>query len=191
MGVRCLEGPKRLEVSGWVNLQKGLVEVFACAPDGKTHESVVVLDCVPSALHAGLLLLGLKPGTPVEVGTEASYKMPTGDPVLVEVRWKAADGQERTARAEDWVWNERDQKPMPQASWLFTGSFLQPLTDNPEESTYAANYIKSLVTTYHDASTILENPLADGRDDTVYYANERAVPPVRTPVTVVFRPGNP
>jgi hypothetical protein len=57
-----------------------------------------------------------------------------------------------------------------------------------EASTYAANYVKSLVTTYHDASSILENPHAQGVDDTVYYANERAVPPVGTPIRVTFRP---
>ncbi len=188
MGVRFLPKERRLEISGWVNMQKGLVEVFACTPDGKTHESVVVLDCVPSGLHAGLLALGLAAGTPVEGGTEADYKPPAGPKVLVQVRWKDGEGKERTARAEEWVWNKKEEKPMAPAAWLFTGSFQQAVSGNPQETTYAANYIKSLVTTYHDASTILENPLPEGRDDTAFYANEKSVPPAGTPVTAVFSP---
>jgi hypothetical protein len=185
--VKYFASEKRLEVAGRVNMQKGLVEVFACAPGGKTHESVVVLDCVPSGLHAGLLAMGLKPGKPVEEGTEAEYKPPTGDGVEIQVRWTSGDRQ-ATARAEDWVWNERDAAPMKHGAWVFAGSFMQEPTGNPEEATFAANYVKSLVTTYHDATSILENPFPEGRDDTVYYANERAVPAVGTPVTVVFTP---
>lgn len=188
MGVQYLAEQRRVEIAGWVNMQKGLVEVFACAPEGKTHEAVVVLDCVPSGLHAGLLALGLEPGTPVEVGTEGEYKLPTGDRVQVRVRWTGADGNEHTVRAEDWVRNEKEGRPMKPGAWIFAGSFMQPVSDNPEESTYAANYVKSLVTTYHDASSILENPHSEGVDDTVYYANEKAVPAVGTPVTVVFVP---
>ena len=188
MGVQYLPELRRLEIAGWVNMQKGLVEVFACAPEGKTHESVVVLDCVPSGLHAGLLALGLESGTPVEVGTDGEYKLPTGDRVQVRVRWTGADGKEHTVRAEDWVRNEKAGRPMKPGAWIFAGSFMQPVSDNPEESTYAANYVKSLVTTYHDASSILENPHSEGIDDTVYYVNEKAVPPAGTPVTVVFVP---
>lgn len=187
MGVRYLPGEGRVQVSGWVNMQSGLVEVFACAPEGKMHESVVVLDCVPSGLHAGLLALGLEPGTPVEHGTEADYKPPTGDEVIVEVRWQGPDGRLHTARAEDWIWNAEEERTMPHVAWIFTGSFMQSVTGDPQDATYGADYVKSLVTTYHDPTTILENPLAQGRDDTLYYVNEKAVPAGGTPVTVMFR----
>ncbi|MBI4603112.1 MAG: hypothetical protein HY721_14230 [Planctomycetes bacterium] len=188
MGVQYFPAERKVEVAGWVNMQKGLVEVFACAPGGKTHEAVVVLDCVPSGLQAGLLALGLKPGKPVEGGTEANYKPPSGDPVDVSLRWRSADGEEKTARAEDWVWNQRDERAMDRAPWVFAGSFMQSTGASPLDATFAANYVKSLVTTYHDASSILENPSRDGIDDTLYFANEQSVPPAGTPVTVVFTP---
>lgn len=187
MGVRYFAAEHKLEVSGWVNMQSGLVEVFACAPQGKTHEAVIVLDCVPRGLHAGLLALDLNPGTPVEFGTGDAYKPPTGDAVEIDVRWLDADGVEHTARAEDWVWDEKTQQPMPHSPWLFAGSFLQQGPDNNEAPTYAADYVKSLATTYHDASSILETSELDGIDDTVYYSNEKAVPPVGTPLTAIFR----
>lgn len=187
MGVRLLAAERRLEVNGWVNMQSGLVEVFACAPQGKTHEAVVVLDCVPRGLHAGLLALDLEPGTPVEFGTGDAYKPPTGDLVEIELRWKDAAGTQHAARAEDWVWDDKRKAPMPRGTWVFAGSFLQESPKADEPATYAADYVKSLVTTYHDASSILETSQIDGIDDTVYFSNEQAVPPVGTPVTAIFR----
>ena len=187
MGVRWSSAERKLEVSGWVNMQTGLVEVFACAPQGKTHESVVVLDCVPSGLHAGLLALGARSGTPVEMGTDGKYTQPTGDRIEVFVRWTDAQGAEHVARAEDWIWNETEKRAMQPSSWIFAGSFVQPSSDPSARATFAADYIKSLVTTYHDATSILENPYPEGDDDTVYYANEKAVPPVGTPITAIFQ----
>ncbi len=186
MGVQYFREERKLEVAGRVNMQRGLVEVFACAPGGKTHEAVVVLDCVPSGLHAGLLALGLKPGTAVELGTSGGYKPPTGDRVEIQIRWPGEDGRVHTARAEEWVWNQTEGRPMRSGPWIFAGSFMQRVAGDPEEVTYAANYVKSLVTTHHDATSILENPYPEGIDDTVYYANEKAVPPVGTPVTGIF-----
>jgi hypothetical protein len=187
MGVTFRPAEQELHVPGWVNMQSGLVEVFACAPQGKTHESVVVLDCVPSGLHAGLLALGLEPGTPVEFGTGDEYRPPTGDAVEIEVRWRDAAGAEHSARAEDWIWDDHRKQPMPRGGWIFAGSFLQPVSGASEEVTFAADYVKSLATTYHDASSILENPRTEGIDDTVYFSNQEAVPAVGTPITAVFR----
>lgn len=184
MGVTLVPERGAVEVSGWVNMQSGLVEVFACSPGGKTHESVVVLDCVPRGLHAALLAIGLQPGTPVEEGTESDYRAPTGDGVEIWVRWNDADGKPCRARAESWIWDHAEQRAMPASAWIFAGSFEQKGPDGSD--VYAADYIKSLVTTYHDATSILENPLPGGIDDTLYYSNERAVPPVGTPVTVEF-----
>ena len=189
LGVVLHAGTSSISVKGWVNMQTGLVEVFACVPEGKTHESVVVLDCVPSGLHAGLLALGLTSGTPVEHGTDGTYERPTGDGVDIHVKWKGLDGADRLARAEDWVWNHETSSAMKHGSWVFAGSFLQESPGSPGDRTYAANYVKSLVTTYHDSSSVLENPHVSGIDDTIYYANDRAVPAVGTPVTVVFSAG--
>lgn len=186
MGVDLDADGKKFSIKGWVNMQTGLVEVFACAPEGKTHEAVVVLDCIPSGFHAGLLALGLTPGTPVEVGTDGDYTRPTGDGVEIRVRWKNADGVDQIAHAEDWVWDKVKEASMPRSAWIFAGSFLQEAPGSPGDQTYAANYVKSLVTTYHDASSVVENPHNAGIDDTIYFANDKSVPDVGTPLTVEF-----
>ncbi len=175
-----------IEVSGWVNMQEGLIEVFACSPGGKVHESVIVLDCLPSGVHAGLLALGADAGSPVEYGAEDAYRAPQGEGIIIEVRYQTAEGKTEQVRAEDWIWNPTKERSMEHVAWLFTGSFMQP--NPPQKETYAADYVKSIITTYHDPSTIIENPLLTGQDDTLFYANKNRVAPVGTPVTVRIRP---
>ncbi|MFH0954275.1 MAG: hypothetical protein V1873_08095, partial [Verrucomicrobiota bacterium] len=63
-GVRIDPASRTVLATGWVNQVVGLIELLACGPGGKTHESVFVLDVNPLDLQAGLLLLGLRPGTP-------------------------------------------------------------------------------------------------------------------------------
>lgn len=188
MGIQYSSLERKVEVKGWVNMQRGPVEVFACAPGGKTHEAVVVLDCAPRGLHAGLLALGLKPGSPVQFGPKGETKPPSGDRVDVKVRWSDPEGKEHEARAEDWIWDEKRKKPMAHASWIFAGSYMQNEAGQEGPGSYAADMVKSLVTTYYDPTTILENPALDANDDTVYSANERAVPAVKTPIVVTFSP---
>lgn len=185
MGVNILPDQGAIEVPGWVNMQEGLIEVFACAPGGKVHESVIVLDCLPSGVHAGLLALGVNAGSPVEYGDEDTYRAPQGEGIIIEVRYQTAQGKTEQVRAEDWIWNPTEERSMEHVAWLFTGSFMQPSL--PQKETYAADYVKSIITTYHDPSTVIENPLLTGQDDTIFYANKNRVAPVGTPVTVLFR----
>ena len=51
---------KEVKFPAKINMQEGLIEVFACAPGGKMHESVLVADIVPYYLQVSLLLLGLQ-----------------------------------------------------------------------------------------------------------------------------------
>jgi len=171
------------EVRGWVNMNDGAVEVFACAPGGKTHEAVVVLDCVPRALHAGLLALGLRAGAPARPRSDGSYSPPSGDAVCVTIQWHDADGHERRAAATEWLWRPLRGAVADIGTFVFTGSCI---TDTPEGDVYAADEVKTLVSTYHDVSSVLENSAGDAGDDEAYAANVMAVPAVGTPIVVTF-----
>lgn len=183
-GVRIDRKTSQIHVSGTVNMQRGLVEVFACTPEGKTHESVLAIHCVPSALNAAFLALGYKPGKPVQYGTER-YQLPTGEPVWITVEWKTPSGETKRVRAEDLVYDRSTESAMPTMAWVYVGSQMQPGPD-PKKPTFAADAIKSLVTVYHDPTSIIENPLDSGQDDTLYFSNEKVLPAPKTPVTVVF-----
>src|SRR5262249_46296267 len=98
-GVTLDKANEQIRLSGWINMQKVLVEVLASTPTGKPPEPVLVADCVPGARNAAFIALGYKPGKPVAYGADR-YEMPQGEPVWVTVEWKGDGGAVRRVRGE-------------------------------------------------------------------------------------------
>lgn len=187
---------RRLVVPGRVCLQKGLIELFACARRGKEHESVLVLDCDPQELHLALTLMGLRDKREFgNVGPQylGDPTVPKGDRVVVEVSWHE-EGERRLYRAEDLILTGPPEytTTMEPVGWVFSGSeFIDEVdweTGKPTgRQIYLARSTRSLITTYHDPTSILDNPLPEGGDDTLYLANFRVLPAPGTPVEVAVR----
>ena len=72
---------KRIVVDGTVCLREGALEMFACTRGTKEHESIVAADTMAYAVHAGLLALGAKSGTPVQF--QPTYMPATGTELKV------------------------------------------------------------------------------------------------------------
>ncbi|TAN36421.1 MAG: hypothetical protein EPN23_08615 [Verrucomicrobia bacterium] len=158
---------------GYVNQTNGLVELFACGPNGKTHESILVLQTNPLDLQTGLLLLGLKPdGRPQDVGL---WPKPWRGPQLdLWVEWQQ-NGQTQRRRAEELVQNLETERALPTTPWIFTGSVI-------EHGVFRALSEESLIATYWDPWALLNLPLACGADDHILSVNAQTVPPLGTPV---------
>lgn len=65
------------------------LEVLVCTPNSREHETLVVTKVKPSHIHATLLLMGLKEGTPPRWdfdGTNLTAVAPTGPRVEVSLR---------------------------------------------------------------------------------------------------------
>lgn len=187
LGVTWLPDERRLEVAGWVNQVEGPIELFACAPGGKTHESVLVLDCVPRGLQAGLLALGLEPGAPFAVDQDGTTHPPTGDRVEVVVGWTDAEGVVCAAHAEDWIWKTGVGAPMARGGWVFAGSTEVERSDGAGAPTFAADEGLTLIATYHDSSSIIETLDEAAGDDDAFLVNHEVVPPLGTEVVVTLR----
>lgn len=163
--------------TGWVNQIAGPIEVLACGPQGKVHESVFVLTLNPLDLQAALLLAGLKGGAPMHALGEGP---PRGTPVDLLVEWTAA-GETRRARAEEFVWNIEENAVLPETPWIFTGSVVK-------DGEFKALVEESLVVTYWDPYAIINLPLPCGANDEILHVNTNTVPPYQTPVTMHFTP---
>ena len=159
---------------GAVNMDAGLIEYLACGPGGKLHESVLRLDVNPAYLQIALLLLGLEPGD-APLDFQGAGGVPQGDPVEIYVSWQDGDKKKRECRAEELVLNASTKKPMRRTHWVFTGSRIV-------DGTFMAMIEQSIVATFHDPYAIIDHPLPTGSDDTLYFANEKTVPPKGTPV---------
>lgn len=168
---------RELILPGKVNMDSGLIELFACAPFGKIHESVLVLDIVPYHLQVCLLLLGLEYGANLKY--QGDPATPLGDSVEVWARWR--NGRETVlVRAEDMIYDLTSKKTMPYTHWIFSGSRMA-------NGVFMADMEGSLITTYHDPFTIIDNPLPSGSNDELYVVNHALTPPKKTPVEVIIK----
>ena len=164
---------------------RGLIELFATLPDpiGKTHESLIVLNLKEAhILKSSFIAIHLNEGGGGELFGDPSPIY--GDKVYIFVEWFWR-GKKFRARAEDLIWDKKNNKSMPRTHWVYTGSYM---AREKKESrlTFAADRNGALVATYYHPDAILNNPLSERVDDTVYYVNDLIVPPKGTPVTVVF-----
>jgi hypothetical protein len=73
---------------------------------------------------------------------------------------------------------------MQLTDWVFSGSRMK-------DGRFMADIGKSLITTYHDPDSILDNPLPTGGDDETYRVNDKLVPQKGTPVTLTIKPVKP
>lgn len=202
-GLRVFPQQGRIEVDAFVNLNRcPTLEFMACTRRGKTHETLLRFECDPEHLHLALLLLGLEP-TP-QVGEEGEQiALDKGERVVIDAAWWArhTPAGDKSApapvkgvvrrRVEDLIFDQRQGRSMPRVGWVFTGSQMVKVPAPPDWETlkevYAASYEGNIVATYHHPFVILDTPLIEGGDDTVYVPFTSRVPERGTPVTVHIR----
>ncbi len=171
---------REITVPGVINKSgKTIIEYFATGEEGKTHESLLVLDVEPIYLQIALIRLGM------EFGSNLRYQgdplSPKGDPAEIWVEWELA-GKRELHRAEDLVYDTMQKTPMPHTNWIFTGA---RILDN---RIFTAQSTKSMIALYRDADAIFNNPLPGATDDRTYRANAEAMPPKGTKVKVIIKP---
>lgn len=76
---------KKVILRGQLCLREGLLEMLICKAQTKEHESVMSIDAEAYVIHAALMALGAKPGTPVRFQPE--YAPPTGQKIEIYVGW--------------------------------------------------------------------------------------------------------
>jgi len=176
---------KRVVMVGQVCQTNVPLEMFACLAGTKEHESVVTVDVKAFAVHAALLALGATPGTSVVFHPE--YKPATGPEIEVTVVWKDDKGQQHSARAQEWIRNQKTGKAM-EHPWVFAGSrfFEDEVTKQKIYMAEGGDFI--CVSNF--PSAMLDLPVASPQDnaDLLFEAFTDRIPPRGTPVTLILTP---
>jgi hypothetical protein len=177
-------------VPGIVLVTRGLVELFGCGEGGKEHETVLRLECDVQSLDLALTSAGFKRGKIPEKGTIEDPKQ--GSRVIILVQWTDREGKTVTHRSEDLVVSLRRGTPMPRVGWTYVAQWAEvPDPANPKgeakNKVLAAANSRSFVTTFRDKTALLDNPLEEAVDDTLFAANYMLLPRPGTPVRVIFR----
>lgn len=172
-------------VDGRISLRRGLLEMFACPPNTKEHESIVSVESEAFVLHAGLLAIGAETGAPVQFSPE--YKPPTGTEIQIEVLWKDAEGKQQKVEAQYWVRDARTKKQM-ELPWVFAGSGFWH-----NEETGGSGYLAEegdLVCLANFSTAMLDVPAqaTNSNAGLLFEAFTERVPPLGWPVRLVFKP---
>ena len=173
---------RQIRFPAQVNMDEGLLEYAVVGDRGKLHESLFHTLAEPLDLQVSLLLLGLRGrgdlGQPPEPAAA-----PRGDALQVWIEWRSDPaGAARRTRLEDWILDARTKASMPPVDWVFTGSWVQ-------DGTFMAQLERSIIAIYRDGLAMIENPLPEASDDTIWFVNKGAVPVPGTVVDVVLQAG--
>jgi hypothetical protein len=110
---------KRVVLDGVVCLREGNLEMFACLRGTKEHESVVAVETKAFIVHAALIAVGAKPGSPAKF--QPQYEQATGTPIDITLIWTDEKGGVRRQAAQEWVRNSRTKAALD-TTWVFGGS---------------------------------------------------------------------
>jgi len=170
-------GRRELIMTGFVNQVEGALELLACGPGGKSHESALLLFAEPNDMQAALLLLGLHHGPPMP---GVGMGPPQGDAVSLTVMWEI-DGVEHYAAAETFLYDVRKKRTVKHGAWIFNGS----VTENGR---LKAMEEESLINTYWDPWAIINLSADVGSDDERISVNRNTIPPLHNPIRLIVRP---
>ncbi len=174
-------------LDGKVVLREGLLELFACSPGTKEHESIVQVQAQPMHVFQALGLIGLEPGHPPHYDSQRKVMLPaTGSPVEVLVRWRQ-DGQEQTVPAWEWMYNQKRDAPAGPIDWVFAGSM------RTDDNRLLADYDGTVICVVDFAGAIVSVRQQHSADNADLWLSARTeqIPPVDTPVTLILRGARP
>lgn len=175
----------RVIVDGYIALRAGQLEMLACPVGTKEHESVVAVFAKAQVVHAGLLAIGAKSGTPVS--WEPTYKAPTGSEIQVFALWKDTDGKKHFIDTRKWVHELGTEKGTLNTNFIFAGSKMWKDPDTGEERYLAES--GDLVCVSNFATATLDVPLNSSQANSglMFAAMTDAIPPEGTPIRLVLQ----
>lgn len=179
---------KWVVVDGEVCLRNGPLEMFACPPGTKEHESVVAVKSTARFVHAALLAIGARTGKPVKFDPE--YIPASGSVIDVICAWKDEKGKVQTELAQNWITKGRSKKTLDYA-WVFAGSGFWTEASTGKKRYYGDD--GSLICVSNFPTATMDIAVESSKDNNFleYHANTVKIPPVGTPVRMILvnRPG--
>jgi hypothetical protein len=182
---------REVRVPAVVNMTEGILEYALVHEHGKTHESLLRTKASPTELNVALLLCHYEPHIKeaaqyleeprpeTKAKMEAPMEREGANQVRLTLEWTDKDGAKKTAPISAWIRDRQNEKPLKIDHWTYTGSFVS-------RTGYAAEDDGSHIAIYFDLVALMNLPDPGNRSDDRWNVEKGAVPPLDTPVTVVF-----
>lgn len=182
-GVRINWDAPAVEVDAVVVLQQGQLELLACSPQTREHESILVIPARPRHVFEAMGLIGLEPGTPLAYDETAdSWSPPRGHALTLEVRYEEG-GKTRTAPVEEWLYDIAKDRPVEAVDWVFAGSMVT------KEGQFLADQEGTIVCVVDFPTALIAIGALHTSDDSALWlaANTKRIPPQGTRCTLLIR----
>ncbi len=176
---------QRVYVDGYVAMREGPLEMFACPMGTKEHESIVGSLARSSEVHAALLAVGARPGTPVQY--IPNFIPATGQRVRVWVCYRDKQGKFHASDARRWVRKAGTDQQM-EIDWVFAGSgFWKDPQDGSEF--YQADS-GDMICVSNFSTAMMDVPIASSAqaNELMYIPYTNRIPERGTPVRLVLVP---
>lgn len=168
-----------------INMTGGMLEYLIVADTGKTHESLLSTKIQPYDIQVAMLLLGIKPAgrtasePPAQLNKEYLKSAPelAGEKISLFLTWQDAHGPHRV-RAENLVWNLKENRAMTEGPWTYNGSELYG-------GKFLAQVEGSVAALVRDSAALMNNPRPGNDDDQIWEVYSRDTPAVGTAVDVI------
>ncbi len=166
-----------------VVLRDGALELLACSPRTREHESILTVRARPMHVFQAMGLIGLKPGTPMRYDQSRDLQLaPTGEALDLQV--SCGKGKDKRAGpVERWLLDVRRSRPPEKLNWVFAGS--RTLRDGR----FAADVDGTVVCVVDFESALISLGALHSADTELLWlaANTEAIPPIGTPCTLLIR----
>jgi len=186
-GVRIDWSARAVEVDGVIVLREGPLELFACSPRTREHESIIAVKARPMHVFQAMGLIGLEPGSPVRYDAECDRPIPPrGETLDLAVRYGTGD-EARVIPLETWMLDVSRRRPPEPIEWVFAGS---RTFDNGRFGADADGTVICVVD--FDTALIAVGSLHTADNEQLWLtANTEAIPPIDTPCTILIRSARP
>jgi hypothetical protein len=178
---------KFIEATGKISLADGeILEFVAVEPKGRDYESLLTLDCRPSALQFALLLIGCEAGARPHAAKPGEK---TGTPLAIELEWRRA-GQTHRVPVETLLVDRHTKTAPKNMPWIFTGSYFtksvvdgRQIFQSDEEQAFVALWWSPSIIINLDSD--FGNPYRG--EEQGFAVNSKTVPPKDTPIKLILR----
>jgi hypothetical protein len=177
---------RRVLVDAYVCLRQGQLEQFLTRKRTKEHEAILAADIDARDLATALIAAGAEKGHPVRFLPK--FEPPAGMPIKITVVYHD-NGKSVRVPAQQWVRNFKTKKDL-ESDWVFAGSLLiQDPLDKNRQPFFGAND-GSVVCLSNFETALLDVPFSSSKDndDLAFEAHTERIPPLETPVQVIFEP---
>lgn len=165
------------------------LELLACSPKSREHESILTVPARPSHIHVALMVLGLEAGAPMRSwleGEEAKWSPPRGPKVRITILY-TKDGKRVEVPANEWVVDQNTHEPMKGDAWVFAGSSIGEVEG---EKVYYADLNGTVVSLVNFGDDLLsrDTTMTNDNDNSTWGTRTEKIPPVGTKVTLRLTP---